>query len=162
APFRGGFEGLYFFQLRWLRQSSVTGAPLSFTLGIHMQAAAFILSTIVLLFYATLASATLFLGHAISRGTLAAFFNAVLAGLNWLIPWGLVGVACCVVILLILGVRRSTRRVGAVILSVFALASASIVAILIQPSGGFGIGEVAFLLPCFAVVAVGVWLTFTN
>ncbi|MER2538582.1 MAG: hypothetical protein ABTQ26_04995 [Azonexus sp.] len=33
APFRGGFEGLLFFQLRWLRQSSVTGAPLSFTLG---------------------------------------------------------------------------------------------------------------------------------
>jgi hypothetical protein len=34
APFRGGFEGLLFFRLRWLRQSSVTGAPLSFTLGI--------------------------------------------------------------------------------------------------------------------------------
>jgi hypothetical protein len=33
APYRGGFEGLLFFRLRWLRQSSVTGAPLSFTLG---------------------------------------------------------------------------------------------------------------------------------
>jgi len=33
APFRGGFESLLFFWLRWLRQSSVTGAPLSFTLG---------------------------------------------------------------------------------------------------------------------------------
>lgn len=33
APFRGGFEGLLFFRLRWLRQPSVEGAPLSFTLG---------------------------------------------------------------------------------------------------------------------------------
>ena len=37
APFRGGFEGLLFFRLRWLRQSSVTGAPLSFTLGVAMR-----------------------------------------------------------------------------------------------------------------------------
>lgn len=124
-----------------------------------MQAAAFILSTIVLLVYAAIASATLFFGHAISRGTFAAFFSAISAGLNWLIPWGLVGVACCVVVLLILGVNRSTRRVGALILFVLALASASVVAILIRPSDGFGIREVAFLLPCFAVVAVGVWLT---
>ncbi len=35
APYRGGFGGLLFFRLRWLRQSSVTGAPLSFTLGIQ-------------------------------------------------------------------------------------------------------------------------------
>jgi len=35
APFRGGFEGLLFFWLRWLRQSSVTGVPLSFTLGVQ-------------------------------------------------------------------------------------------------------------------------------
>ncbi|PKM09898.1 MAG: hypothetical protein CVV13_14960 [Gammaproteobacteria bacterium HGW-Gammaproteobacteria-3] len=33
APFLGGFEGLLFFQLLGLRQSSVKGAPLSFTLG---------------------------------------------------------------------------------------------------------------------------------
>lgn len=33
SPFRGGFESLLFFQLRWLRQSSVEGAPFSFTLG---------------------------------------------------------------------------------------------------------------------------------
>jgi hypothetical protein len=32
APKRGGFERLLFFQLRWFRQSSVKGAPLSFTL----------------------------------------------------------------------------------------------------------------------------------
>ncbi|MEQ1557780.1 MAG: hypothetical protein ABL933_02415 [Methyloglobulus sp.] len=32
APYRGGYEGLCFFRLYWLRQSSVTGAPLSFTL----------------------------------------------------------------------------------------------------------------------------------
>ena len=32
APFWVVFEGCYFFRLRWLRQSSVTGAPLSFTL----------------------------------------------------------------------------------------------------------------------------------
>jgi hypothetical protein len=33
APFRGGFESLVFFRLRWLRSSSVTGAPLSSALG---------------------------------------------------------------------------------------------------------------------------------
>jgi len=34
APFRGGFEGLLFFRLRRLRQSSVTGArALTSTLG---------------------------------------------------------------------------------------------------------------------------------
>jgi len=33
APFRDGFEFLLFIRLRWLRQSSVTGEPLSFTLG---------------------------------------------------------------------------------------------------------------------------------
>ena len=33
APFRSGFEGLLFFRLQWLRLSSATGAPLSFTLG---------------------------------------------------------------------------------------------------------------------------------
>jgi hypothetical protein len=32
APYRGGFESLLFFQLRWLRQASAKGAPLSFTL----------------------------------------------------------------------------------------------------------------------------------
>ncbi len=124
-----------------------------------MQAAVFILSTIVLLFYAAIASATLFFGYAISRGSFSAFFGAILAGLNWLIPWGILGVAFCVVVLLILGVNRSTRRIGAVILSVLALASATVVAILLQPSDGFGIREVAFLLPCLAVVGVGVWLT---
>jgi hypothetical protein len=34
APFRGGFEGMLFFRLRWLRQSSAKGASLSFTLGV--------------------------------------------------------------------------------------------------------------------------------
>jgi hypothetical protein len=34
APYRGGFEGLLFFWLRWLGQSSVKGAPLSSTLGL--------------------------------------------------------------------------------------------------------------------------------
>jgi hypothetical protein len=29
APFRGGFEGLLFFWLRWLRQSSVNARPLA-------------------------------------------------------------------------------------------------------------------------------------
>ena len=35
APFRGDFGGLLFFSLRWLRQPSVKGAPLSFTLELH-------------------------------------------------------------------------------------------------------------------------------
>jgi|GEM_PF-7120990 len=34
APFRGGFEDLSFFQLLWLRQSFVKGAPLSPPLGV--------------------------------------------------------------------------------------------------------------------------------
>ncbi|MEQ1557782.1 MAG: hypothetical protein ABL933_02425 [Methyloglobulus sp.] len=29
APFRGGFEGLLFFRLGWLRQSSVKARPLA-------------------------------------------------------------------------------------------------------------------------------------
>ncbi|MGZ8875998.1 MAG: hypothetical protein ACXW1F_05850 [Halobacteriota archaeon] len=37
APFRGGFEGWFFFQLRRLGLSSATGAPLSFALGVHYQ-----------------------------------------------------------------------------------------------------------------------------
>ena len=123
-----------------------------------MQVVAFILSTIVLLVYAAIALATLFFGYAISRGTLASFLGAILAGLDWLIPWGLLSGACCVAALLFLGIKQRTRRVGAVLLSVLALASAAVVAMLLRPSDSFGIGEIAFLLPCLAVVGVGVWL----
>ncbi|PPD19389.1 MAG: hypothetical protein CTY22_11715 [Methylomonas sp.] len=34
APYRGGFGGLLFFMLRWLRLSFVKGARLSFTLDV--------------------------------------------------------------------------------------------------------------------------------
>jgi hypothetical protein len=125
-----------------------------------MQAVAFILATLVLLPYAFLASAFVLLGYAISGGTLASFIQAIFAEATWLIPWGVVGAACFLVVLVGLGVNQSTRKVGAVILLVLALAS--IAAIWLLPTNTIGVAEFTFLLPCVAVVGVGAWLSLSQ
>ena len=125
-----------------------------------MQATVFVLATLILLPYAGLASAFALLGYAISGGTLASILQAVLAEALWLIPWGLIGIACGVVILLGLGVNPGTRKVGSVILSVLAVASSA--SIWALSTNKFGPGELAFLLPCLGVAAVGAWLASVN
>jgi hypothetical protein len=125
-----------------------------------MQAVAFILATLVLLPYALLASAFVLFGYAISGGTLASFIQAIFAEATWLIPWGVVGAACFLVVLVGLGVNQSTRKVGAVILLVLALAS--IAAIWLLPTNTIGVAEFTFLLPCVAVVGVGAWLSLSQ
>jgi hypothetical protein len=100
------------------------------------------------------------LGYAISGGTLASFIQAIFAEATWLIPWGVVGAACFLVVLVGLGVNQSTRKVGAVILLVLALAS--IAAIWLLPTNTIGVAEFTFLLPCVAVVGVGAWLSLSQ
>jgi hypothetical protein len=125
-----------------------------------MQAVAFILATLVLLPYVFLASAFVLFGYAISGGTLASFIQAIFAEATWLIPWGVVGAACFLVVLVGLGVNQSTRKVRAVILLVLALAS--IAAIWLLPTNTIGVAELTFLLPCVAVVGVGAWLSLSQ
>jgi hypothetical protein len=125
-----------------------------------MQAVAFILATLVLLPYVFLASAFVLFGYAISGGTLASFIQAIFAEATWLIPWGVVGAACFLVVLVGLGVNQTTRKVGPVILLVLALAS--IAAIWLLPTNTIGVAEFTFLLPCVAVVGVGAWLSLSQ
>jgi hypothetical protein len=125
-----------------------------------MQAVAFILATLVLVPYAILALAFVLFSYAVSGGTLASFLEAIFAEATWLVPWGVLGAACFFVVLVGLGVNRSTRRVGAVILLVLALAS--IAAAWVLPTNTIGLAEFTFLLPCFAVAGVGAWLARTH
>jgi hypothetical protein len=125
-----------------------------------VQVTAFVVATLVLLPYAGLALAFMLLGYAISGGNLASVLQAILGEALWLIPWGFIGTACGVAILLALGVNPGTRKSASVILSVLAVASA--VSIWALSTSKFGLGELAFLLPCLAVAGVGALLAVAS
>ena len=120
-----------------------------------MRAVLHVLATIALLPYLILASGFLILGHALSGGSLLSFFGTLLAHAVWIIPWGLIGFACAIILVAVLGIVPRFRRLGAVCLSL--LAAASLAAIIFMTSSHVGWPELLFLLPCILVLIFGGW-----
>jgi len=121
-----------------------------------MRAALHVLATIVVLPYLVLACGFLILGHAISSGSLLSFFGTLLAHAVWIIPWGLIGFACAMVLVAALGIMPRFRWIGALCLCLFAAAALAVI-IFITPSR-VGWSELLFLLPCMFVLMFSAWL----
>ena len=118
-----------------------------------MRGALHVLATIVLVPYIVLAFGFLVLGQAIATGSLLGFFETLLAHVAWLVPWGIIGFACGVCALAILGAMPRYRGLGALCLG--AIAAICLVVIVVVSSAHIGGPELLFLLPCAAVLALG-------
>ena len=121
-----------------------------------MRAALHLLGTIVLLPYIALSAWFLILGEAIASGSLLALLDTLLARAAWLVPWGLLGTFLAIVAVATLGFIGNLRRIGG--LCLFAIAAACLLIVLTASRSAIGIGELLFLLPCFAVLVLGGWL----
>jgi len=120
-----------------------------------MRAVLHVLATIVLVPYLILAAGFLILGHAISRGSLWSFFDALLADALWIIPWGLIGFACAVVFVAVLGIPVRVRWLGALCLGL--LAAASLAVIIFMTWSHVDASELVFLLPCILILFFSGW-----
>ena len=121
-----------------------------------MRGALHVLATIVVLPYLVLASGFLILGHAISTGSLLSFFGTLLAHAAWIIPWGVIGFVCAIVLVAVLGTIPRFRLVGAVCLCL--LAAVSLAVIIFMAPTRVGWSELLFLLPCMLVLIFSGWL----
>lgn len=121
-----------------------------------MRGALHVLSTIVLLPYIALAFGFLFLSHAISSGSLFSFFETLLAQIAWLFPWGLLGFACAIALVIALGLIPRLRWLGGLCLCL--IAASCLVVILTVTTSTIGLSQLLFLLPCFAILVFGGWL----
>ena len=121
-----------------------------------MRGALHLLCTIVLLPYLMLAGWFLILGDAIAGGSLASFFTTLLAHALWLFPWGLLGVAAAILGVIALGLIESIRWLGG--LCLFLLAAGCLLVVVGADASALEIGQLLFLLPCFAVLFFGAWL----
>ena len=120
-----------------------------------MRAALHVFATLVLLPYVALATSFAILGHAISSGSLLGFFNALLAHAVWLVPWGLMAIACAIGLLAVGGMIPRFQRVAGLCLAV--LAGASLAVIVLVSPWRVDASQTAFLLPCFLVFVFGAW-----
>jgi hypothetical protein len=74
-----------------------------------------------------------------------------------LIPWGLLGFTGGIVAVAALGMIEGLRWLGG--LCLFALAGGCLVIVIAGNSSAIGPGELLFLLPCFAIMTFGGWIT---
>ncbi len=122
-----------------------------------MRGALHLLCTIMLLPYLLLAAWFLILGDAIASGSLASFLTSLLSHALWLMPWGLLGFTAGIVAVAALGVIEGVRWLGGLCLSI--LAGGCLFIVIAGNPSAIGPGELLFLLPCFAVLIFGGWLT---
>ena len=125
-----------------------------------MRGALLLLCTIMLLPYLLLAAWFLILGDAIAGGSLASFFTTLLSHALWLVPWGLLGLTVGIIVVAALGVIDGVRWIGG--LCLFVLAAGCLFVVLTGSSSAIGLGELLFLLPCFAILIFGGWLTIAE
>jgi hypothetical protein len=105
--------------------------------------------------YLVLAYAFVVLGHAISRGSLLGILDTLLTHFVWMVPWGVIGAAAIIVLVVLLGVIPGVRALGALCLGT--LAALSLAIILIVDTSPLDAGALLFLLPCIGVLAFAVW-----
>ena len=121
-----------------------------------MHAALHVLATIVVVPYVVFACGIVILGHAISTRSLLSFFDTLLAHAVWIVPWGLIGFPCAMILVAVLGVIPGVRWLGAVCLCL--LAGASLAVIVIGSTPRLESSQLLFLLPCALVLIVAAWL----
>ena len=115
-----------------------------------------VLSTLATVPYALLAAAFAIGGHAIGAGSLWAALDTLLAHFLWIVPWGAIGFAVVIVTVAALGAYPPTRRLGGVLLALFAAAALAVIVAL--GSGPLDLGQLLFLAPCALALACGAWL----
>lgn len=115
-----------------------------------------LLGTVVVIPYTLLAGWFVMIGEVAEARGLWAVLDAFLTQLNWVAGWGIYAIPLAFACLAALGFVAGLRRVGALLLSL--LATASLLTIGLLHSGGLGPGELLFLAPCAAVLAVSAWL----
>jgi len=121
-----------------------------------MRALLHVLSVLLLVPYLALAILFLLLGHAIAgEGTLG-FLGRLLDEFIWMVPWGVLGFALAVLVLLVLGLRVGTLWLAGLLVGL--LASAALLVILLFPGGGVDGDQLLFLLPCAIALGLGFWI----
>jgi len=104
------------------------------------------------------ASAFVLLGYAISDATPWQIVDRLLAEALWLMPWGIVVLAACLIAMIVGGFFLRTRWLVAS--CVAALSAASAMALVILSSGHFTFGQWLFLLPGFLALAISSRLAY--
>ena len=126
-----------------------------------MRGALHVLATVVLLPYVALAAAFLLLGNVIAGGSLLSMLGRLLAHATWIIPWGIIGAACAIVAIALLGIIPGYHRLGGLVLGVLAVSSLlAIVFMTGRPA--MDASQLLFLSPCVAVLGFGAWLWFAG
>jgi hypothetical protein len=125
-----------------------------------MGAALHVLATLVVVPYVILAIGFVLLGHSIASGSLLSLFDRLLNHFLWIVPWGLIGFACAMLLVAVLGVVPGFRRIGA--LCLFALAGASLAIILFTNPSPPDASQMLFLLPCICVLVLAAWRFFAT
>lgn len=121
-----------------------------------MHAILHIVGTLVVLPYLLLAAAFLLIGDIAQTRGLFAAIDTVANHANWILRWGIYGLPVLTVALLVAGVLPSFQRGSAAVLFLVALGSLGIICTL--HSGRLELGQIVFLLPCVAVLAMSAWL----
>jgi hypothetical protein len=120
-----------------------------------MRAALHVLATLVVVPYVILATGFLVLGHSIAGGSILSFFDRMLNHAVWLVPWGVIGLACIMTLVALAGAIQRFRRLGAICLAV--LAGASLAVILFASTSPVDYSQLFFLLPCMLVLMFALW-----
>lgn len=121
-----------------------------------MREAIYLIATIVLVPYATLASGFALLWHATAEGTLAGIFRALVAVAGVLFPWGSIAILILLIAIFALGASARRRWLGSALL--FVLTGASLATIALLTDASADVGGLLFLLPGAASAAALAWL----
>lgn len=115
-----------------------------------------LLGTVIVIPYAMLAGWFAMVGEVARARGLWAILDAFLAQVNWLAGWGIYAIPLAFACLAAMGFIPRFRRLGAILLAV--LSCASLLTVGLLHSGGLGPGELLFLAPCAASLALSAWL----
>jgi len=121
-----------------------------------MRAVLHVIATLLLVPYLVMAAAFLLADQVFSGGSWGAMLDTLLAHALWLIPWGIIGFGAFIIVLAALGLSAGSARLGARI--VYALATGSLLVMLVVPTSPIDAGVLLFLLPCIIVAGVSAWL----
>lgn len=121
-----------------------------------MHALLHIIGTLVVLPYLLLAVAFLLIGDIARTRGLLAIIDTIANHANWILRWGLYGLPVIALAFMAFGLIPSLQRSCAAVLFLVALGSLGIICWL--HSGRLELGQIVFLLPCVAVIAMSAWL----
>ena len=117
-----------------------------------------LLSVVLVLPSVALALAFILLGRAIAARSLLGMMLQVLSDAVWIVPWGLLGAALAVLLLVVGGFVAATRRLAGLCVAILGIGSVAIVLGLTIAHSNASWGQLPFHLPAVIASCIGLWL----